>query len=176
VAGTARIGGLIGMNNNSVSNSYATGPVNGLSTVGGLVGQNQGPIEESYSIGAVTGTFNLGGLVGVNSGSCNNSFWDTTTSGQGASSCGTGKATALMQTETTFTNAGWNFSSVWSIAAGHYPNLHGNKFIFMQSTTHQRCATCPNLTQDFWLKHYHILKLHNFCYYCSFTNQKSPDP
>jgi len=51
-----------------------------------------------------------GGLVGNNnSATCTNSFWDTQTSNQSTSACGTGKLTYQMKTRSTFTNAGWDF-------------------------------------------------------------------
>jgi len=60
------------------------------------------------------------------------SFWDTQTSGQVTSDGGTGKTTAEMQMESTFTDAGWDFvaesvngtEDIWSICEGvDYPKL-----------------------------------------------------
>ena len=52
------------------------------------------------------------------------SFWDIETSGQTTSAGGTGKTTAEMQTESTFTDAGWDFVSIWWIFEGAgYPKL-----------------------------------------------------
>lgn len=64
-------GGLLGYNNNNVSDSYATGIITGSlsypAIAGGLVGYNDinGVIEQCYSIGAVSAR-TAGGLVGVN--------------------------------------------------------------------------------------------------------------
>ncbi len=44
-----------------------------------------------------------------------NSFWDTQTSGLTTSAGGTGKITAEMKIQTTFTDSGWNFSTVWEM-------------------------------------------------------------
>jgi filamentous hemagglutinin family protein len=66
VSGTYRVGGLAGYNNGTISNSYSTGSVNGYNAVGGLVGYNAGTISDTYSAGSVTGATNAGGLVGYN--------------------------------------------------------------------------------------------------------------
>ena len=59
------------------------------------------------------------------------SFWDTQTSGMTTSEGGTGKTTAEMQTQNTFTDAGWDFvgedvngtDDIWDIEGTNYPNL-----------------------------------------------------
>ena len=69
-------GGLVGAawNGGTISNSYATGTVNGSSTIGGLVGVSFAAIDNSYSESAVNATSNdAGGLVGVNYGAISNS-------------------------------------------------------------------------------------------------------
>ncbi|GBU24735.1 hypothetical protein R83H12_01370 [Fibrobacteria bacterium R8-3-H12] len=63
-------GGLVGVSDGTISNSYAIGNVtaNTNSSCGGLVGNNNGgTINNSYATGNVTGTYNVGGLVGYNS-------------------------------------------------------------------------------------------------------------
>ncbi|MDD5225954.1 MAG: GLUG motif-containing protein, partial [Candidatus Omnitrophica bacterium] len=135
VTGTNYVGGLVGSAYAStITDSYATGSVTGVDEVGGLVGDNYGgsSIDNCYSSGYVTGDTNVGGLVGSQAGSTTtNSFWDTETSGQ-SSSAGeeTGKTTAEMMTETTFTEdpsltAPWTFDSThWGIVEGEtYPYL-----------------------------------------------------
>ena len=111
------IGGLVGLNDaGNISNSYANGNVNGNDfSAGGLVGDNRGNILNSYSFGNVTGSSFAGGLVGINFATCTSLFWDTQTSGQSASACGTGKTTSEMKTKTTFTSAGWDFINIWDI-------------------------------------------------------------
>jgi filamentous hemagglutinin family protein len=72
VTGGDLVGGLVGYNAGSITQSYATtGAVNGGNYVGGLVGTNEGGITQSYATGAVTGIapFSgnfVGGLVGEN--------------------------------------------------------------------------------------------------------------
>jgi hypothetical protein len=121
------MGGLVGWNyggpysgataDGRILNCYATGPVEGASNstgLGGLVGENDGAlISKCYSVGRVSGgSFSIGGLVGtnLNGGTVSSSFWDVQTSGQGGSAGGTGKTTAQMQTWSTFTSAGWDFT------------------------------------------------------------------
>ncbi len=128
VSGDAYTGGLAGTNDcGAVSQCYATGPVTGTTVTGGLVGSNVGgAISECYATGAVTGTgANAGGLVGQNDGGVvEYSFWDVETSGVAQSGGGTGLPTAQMQTLTTFTGAGWDFSAVWyMLVGGSYPYL-----------------------------------------------------
>jgi hypothetical protein len=137
IYGQTRVGGLVGVNgeDSEIIDSYATGSVTGQSNLGGLAGRcGYGKINNSYSVGAVNPT-NMGsspsyygGLLGRDQSSCevNNSFWDTETSGQASSALGTGKTTEEMKTAATFTDAGWNFASIWSISSSindGYPNL-----------------------------------------------------
>ncbi len=65
VTGTSCVGGLVGTNDGTVSNSHSTGSVNCChNNVGGLVGSNWGPVSNCYSSGNVTGDEYVGGLVG----------------------------------------------------------------------------------------------------------------
>ncbi len=128
VSGNANIGGLVGTNNyGKVQYCYSKSAANdtGNGTVGGLVGRNNGgTIKYCYSTGAVSGSYNLGGLVGSTSTNLSTfCFWDTETSGQTISSFGgTGKTTAQMKTQATYT--GWNFNALWTIDEGiSYPTL-----------------------------------------------------
>jgi hypothetical protein len=127
-------GGLVGRNSGSITLSYSTGTVAGEYGAGGLVYSNNGSITNSYSTGAVTGIEGVGGFVGYNEEPDNtsSSFWDIETSGQTASSGGTGLTTAEMQTATTFLEAGWDFvdeiengiDNIWWIDEGKdYPRL-----------------------------------------------------
>ena len=75
VTGTGWVGGLVGVNFGTVSNSYSTGSVTGDERVGGLVGWNEAaPVSNSYSTGSVTGHYSVGGLVGATSGTVSNSY------------------------------------------------------------------------------------------------------
>ena len=141
VTGRRYVGGLVGENKGTVSNSYSSSNVNGRFGIGGLVGDNWGSVSNSYSTGSVTVTeFKVGGLVGFNFGTVSNSystgsvsgsdeyvgglvgdnyhdtvsnsFWDTETSGQATSDGGTGKTTAEMQDINTFSGAAWDISAV----------------------------------------------------------------
>jgi hypothetical protein len=118
------LGGLVGYKENcDVADCYATGEVAGDYDVGGLVGliESYDSITTCYSSGRVSGYMFVGGLVGWNNGEeqeTTDSFWDTDTSGQSWSACGTGKTTVEMMTESTFTDAGWNFLSTWDIVEG----------------------------------------------------------
>jgi PGF-pre-PGF domain-containing protein len=67
--GSYYVGGLVGWNAGTVSNSYSTGSVSGnLNYVGGLLGYNvYGAVSNSYSTCSVSGNYKyVGGLVGWN--------------------------------------------------------------------------------------------------------------
>jgi len=76
VTGKDAVGGLVGSNSGTVSDSYTTGNVTGSSSVGGLAGGNFGTVSDSYFTGSVTGDWWVGGLMGENShgGSVSNSY------------------------------------------------------------------------------------------------------
>ena len=67
VSGNGGIGGLVGFNSGSVSGSHSSVPVAARShRVGGLIGENSGSVSGSYATGAVNGEGNhVGGLVGI---------------------------------------------------------------------------------------------------------------
>ena len=98
-----------------------------------------GKVVRSYSSGKVSGSGIIGGLIGYNdSGACTNSFWDNTVN-SGLPGIGNrsdpnvkGESTVNMQSESTFTDAGWDFidetvngpNDVWEICEGtNYPKL-----------------------------------------------------
>ncbi|HEY5068101.1 MAG TPA: S8 family serine peptidase [Xanthobacteraceae bacterium] len=85
----------------TVTQSYAAGTVRNNSTgsaeVGGLIGYNTGSVSQSYSIGAVSGRGNLGGLIGSGERNVSSSYWDTQTSGQRESDGGSPLTTAQFQ-------------------------------------------------------------------------------
>ena len=128
-----QVGGLVGeiRPDGSLENSYSRCTVSGVGDVGGLVGlsaSSMGPtivsITNCYSSGAVSGSADIGGLIGNGVPTITSCYWDTETSTQSTSAGGTGKLTAQMKTQGTFT--GWNFNSIWGIDVAindGYPNL-----------------------------------------------------
>ena len=69
MTGLDDVGGLVGCNGGTVSNSYATAVVRGANAIGGLVGFNSGTVDGSYATGDVIGSLQgIGGLVGDNNG------------------------------------------------------------------------------------------------------------
>ncbi len=125
-------GGLVGsLDLSTVSNSYAQGNVvsyTNHASIGGLVGgMIHSSISNSYSTGTVSfvngGSGLASGFVGLSNGSPSSmSYWDTQSSGKSTSVGGTGKTTAQMQQQATFT--GWDFVNTWRIVEGSsYPML-----------------------------------------------------
>jgi hypothetical protein len=60
------IGGLAGYSGGMISDSYATGAVEGDESVGGLIGEHGGKTINCHASGNVSGCFDVGGLVGFN--------------------------------------------------------------------------------------------------------------
>ena len=88
VSGLSEVGGLIGVNNGTLENSFSTGSVSsGVATgsyAGGLVGKNYGSISKSYATGGVVAAGNYaGGLVGANYGSIDTAYATGAISGAG---------------------------------------------------------------------------------------------
>ncbi len=140
VTGVSEVGGLIGRCGGaasvgiSMSDCYSRADVIAGNTAGGLIGKLlQGvhtgvQIEHCYSTGTVTGNSVIGGLFGYEATDLSlvtltANFWDTESSGltDGVGSLDpdpagiTGKTTAQMKTESTFTNAGWDFTTIWAM-------------------------------------------------------------
>jgi len=140
VSGYNNVGGLTGWTFVAeFLDSYATGDVSGNAGVGGLVGLLQGSIADCFSSGTVTGASDVGGLVGdMWFGGYTACFWDSDINpdvngiGNATDPNVIGKSTAEMQTESTFTNAGWDFvgetingpNDIWTIHdTVDYPKL-----------------------------------------------------
>ncbi len=139
--GDESVGGLVGYNRamSTVTNSYTIGNVtrktNSTETdIGGFVGLNdQGIITNCYSIGRVTyenetdptdkgfsGKVTTGGSYEMTG-----NFWDVETSGQTSTSGNaTGKSTEEMKTQSTFTDASWDFKYSWFMEEGVTYPLH----------------------------------------------------
>ena len=73
ITGDRYVGGLVGKNLGTISNSHVTGSVTGDANnnglwIGGLVGWNEGAITDSHAAATVHGNGSVGGLVGYNCG------------------------------------------------------------------------------------------------------------
>lgn len=141
ISGNDKVGGLVGYNYGTVDNCYSTGSVSGITEVGGLVGKNYRAISNCYSSGSVSGTTDTGGLVGWDydlKSDYTVCFWDSDVNpdlngiGNVTNPNVIGETTTNMQTESTFTDAGWDFvgesingsNDIWTIWEGvDYPRL-----------------------------------------------------
>lgn len=146
-----RVGGLAGVNStySDIRNCFARGSATGYQFVGGLVGFNgelyvvendDSTIEDCFSTGHVTGSQFYGGFVGNNDEGCMviTSFWDYQTAAEQFSPWGTPKSTSEMKTQSTFTNAGWDFTNIWDIDGVYnngYPFLVNERLSLPQITT-----------------------------------------
>lgn len=133
VSGYFASGGLVGENNDEIRDCYAVGDVNGDNDcTGGLIGRNYYHVYHCYAAGRVTGAGNLGGFAGVaySLSEFQSCFWNQDANptldgiAGGSDPNVIGISTAQMQTESTFTDAGWDFVDVWDIGEGQtYPFL-----------------------------------------------------
>jgi len=137
-------GGFIGETDNDpypgrgiILNCYSHGNVTSTSTtVGGFMGRGHvARITNSYCTGSVYHSdgddpTDHGFIASWGNGFFSNNFWDSEASNQ--TDCGihgtpnyeaTGKTTAEMKTQSTFTDAGWDFTSIWEIVGTNYPRL-----------------------------------------------------
>ncbi len=135
ITGGGNTGGLVGYtaHQSFIENSYTGCEIisNGWGS-GGISGAQwgtAGEIVNCYSSSVFGGTGGgKGGLVGQGNNSVKNSFWDTQISNISSSAGGTGKTTAEMKTQSTFTDAGWNFIGIWDMDGDTndgYPFLSG---------------------------------------------------
>ena len=74
ITGDDGVGGLVGANFGTVSNSYSSGNITGDGAVGGLVGGNQGTVSNSHSTCNVIGNSAVGCLAGWNDSTVSNSY------------------------------------------------------------------------------------------------------
>lgn len=121
-------GGLIGRvggSGTTVSNSYATGDVQGTAYVGGFAGAKfSSEITTSYSSGSVSGDTDVSGFTNIlTSGGVTNSYYDTEEANASRSS----NASPLTTSDITGPSAesnmnGFDFDSVWKTTNG-YPEL-----------------------------------------------------
>lgn len=133
IATGGTIGGLVGPNQGSITNSYATGNVEGSGSVGGLLGTNSGNVSTSFSSGLVTGTNNIGGLIGFNfdTGLTSFGYWNEDVNdqrngvGNNANATGvTGLTTAQMNgVEASENMLGFNYQDIWLLTDA-YPALY----------------------------------------------------
>ena len=146
------IGGLVGWTyySSDISNSYAAGSVTGLSSVGGLVGQDYGSVSNSYATGSVSGSTNVGGLEGFKgAGTITNSYWDTETSGQSSSAGGTGKTSAQMRQQATF--SGFDFTNNWWLSEGNTRPFLRSEYSTTITNGHQLQLMAMNLGASYTL-------------------------
>jgi hypothetical protein len=84
VIGDNRVGGVVGYNETGmVINCHATGNISGNGYVGGVAGQNEGTITNSSTEGDVDGNQRVGGVVGHNNGTVENCHASGDISGRG---------------------------------------------------------------------------------------------
>lgn len=146
-------GGFIGrFIQGTITNSYADVSIVSEGSAGAFMGATSGAsakvASSSYAIGNVTSTATSSGFIAEFGGSnyqFNNVFYDVESTGQSSSLAGIGTSTALMKTVSTFTNVGWDFSTVWGINISDPANNNkGYPFLRAQGLAHVP-TTAPRL-------------------------------
>ena len=130
------VGGVAGENRGMLTNCCNTGTVSSSSSyIGGVIGNNGGTITNCYNSGVVIGNQYVyaGGVAGYNNQTeISNCFYDKNICNKGGingtdvNGQATGKTTAEMMTQSTFTTNGanWDFTNTWKIQEGvTYPLL-----------------------------------------------------
>ena len=109
-------GGFIGENWGLVENCYSMGDVSnsGGSTsdwFGAFMGNNKssGTVRYCYTTGDYITAVGAHGFIWGNAGTSTNNFYDSDESSQTSGTGATGKTTAEMTTQDTYTSAGWDF-------------------------------------------------------------------
>jgi len=159
VDGISTLGGLVGFNGSfaSITNAYATTEVNGSgSVIGGLVGQNDGTITNTYATGLVnkglTADVTIGGLIGVTT-SLNviNSFWDIDTTGQADlfDGRGTGVLTTDALSQGNYT--GWDFINTWWMSDSNTRPFLRSEYSTTITNAHQLQLMGLNLNANYTL-------------------------
>ena len=144
VTGYNYVGGLVGYSYSwscTITNCYSTGDVTRLSTFwshtrnGGFIGYSAAntTISNCYSTGSVhfTGVDDPTdkGFIGYNDGSYSNNFFDSGVSNQSTATGATAKTTAQMKTQSTFTDAGWDFEIETTNGTNDYWDIDGTNSI-----------------------------------------------
>ena len=120
-----RVAGLAGRTHwgSEITDSYATGDVNGDENVGGLVGfvaggsaNDNATITTSFSTGAPSGDEMVGGLTGGGPGDVIDSYWNTDTSQTSSSNAGEPLSASEFSEPDSF--VGFDFDSVWELPDG----------------------------------------------------------
>lgn len=132
VFGSNGVGGFAGVNNGTIGDCYANASVRATyQAAGGFLGTNTGSVSRCYVTGSVRGNGDIGAFIGdPSSGSVQSCYWKhTTIPSNGFAMWGTGSCTdtaglTVPELQQPASFSGWNFSTVWDIAAGHsFPGL-----------------------------------------------------
>ena len=142
--------------NTTITNCYARGDVHSTDSVAAgfsSYARTGAVLTNCYSTGLVESDVAKSnyeyGFADCQSGAtASNCFWDKETSGVSVSGDyegGTGKTTVQMKTKTTFTDAGWDFTTIWTIYA---PVNDGYPYFGWEAEAETHCFTIPDLFDD----------------------------
>jgi len=127
MVGNTNVGGIAGLNRPGaqIRNSYSSGNIiNGMNFLGGLVGKNEGTLSNSYTTGYVNSgsAFYFGEIAGDNTGTISRCFFNLLAYPNPPARDGQGLTNAQMRDPASFES--WDFESVWGLQQGiTYPFL-----------------------------------------------------
>ncbi|MFO7936691.1 MAG: hypothetical protein R6V06_03690 [Kiritimatiellia bacterium] len=130
VNGVSYTGGFCGSNIGGViADSFVTGDVEGVDKIAGFCAKNTtaGIISNCYAVCAVTGNprNSISSFCRENTDSfISGCFWNSDICMFPSVSEVQGKTTAEMQTQSTFTDAGWNFTTLWRMNGYPAPRIY----------------------------------------------------
>ncbi len=137
-----------------IKDSYSVTNNDDTVTIGagfaGLIGTDPDIIDNSFSANVLSGVTDYGfAFTCVGNETVTNSFWDNEISGPISSCAGTLKTTTEMKTESTFTGAGWDFTSVWGI----HPSINDGYPYLLNNPPPDAppVANLPTVTTDYYL-------------------------
>ncbi len=130
VRGRMAVGGIAGINNGAITNSYVVGEITGKNYIGGITGINRGALEKSYALGNIEGESDVGGLVGKNAGRRGSQGGVIENSYSGASVRGEEAAGGLAG------SSGGKIHRCYSIGKVEYPNISHTSYRLVGRNRH----------------------------------------
>ena len=125
ISGTREVGGIIGYSASVITNCYNIGNISGNENVGGIAGSSDGDlIENSYNAGKIS-KGDTAALLAGNAYKTSGCYFLDAADGK-TDEKGTALTDEQMKDKASY--EGWDFDSVWEIAAdknGGYPTLRG---------------------------------------------------
>lgn len=160
INGNRNVGGIAGYSQGAsfYRNSFSRCEITANQFIGGIIGSPSADaivLENLYYAGRISGSNDFAPLFSNKDYEAPvNCFWDKDICNYNIENEINAKTTIQMKKKSTFTDAGWDFDSVWALsyeANDGYPNLEGLNKVGVHETAEQRpnIKIYPNPTSDF---------------------------